>query len=122
MLQRAEVTPKPERIKTASEYLQSGMTVAAWSRERQMNRFTLHNWIEEYRRETKAGNRSCEWIEFNINADADEIIPVKETTQEQTTASYRPIRISIGKVQIEVTTAFDESALSAVIKAVECHC
>ena len=121
-MQRAEVTPKTERIKTAMEFLQSGMTMVAWSRERQINRFTLHNWIEEYRRETKTGNRNCEWMELNIAAKAEDIIAIKEVAQEQTAPAYTPFRISIGNSQIEVTTSFDEAALSAVIKAVKCQC
>jgi len=98
------------------------MTMAAWSKERQMSRFTLHNWIEEYRRNTKAGKRSGEWMELTINTEADSILSIKDEAQERATPTYTPIRVSIGKVQIEVTTAFDENALAAVIKAVKCQC
>ena len=122
MHQRAEVTPKPERIKAAAEYLQSGKTMTAWSAERQINRFTLHNWVKEFRRETKTGNQDCEWMEISINTPTDNITPIKEVTHELETPSYTPIRISIGNTQIEVTSAFDESALAAVIKAVKCQC
>ena len=62
MLQRAGVTPKPERIQVVSEFFQSGKTMAAWSKERQINRYTLHNWVEEYRQETKLAQRSGEWF------------------------------------------------------------
>ena len=119
MLKRAEVTPKPERIKAVAEYLQSGKTMVAWSKERQINRFTLHNWVEEYRQETKPAGRSCEWLEFNVSTAALDIVPIEDTTVKSTAATYTPIRISIGNIGIEVTTGFDETALAAVIKAVK---
>lgn len=122
MQQRAEVTPKPERIKAAAEYLQSGKTMKAWSAERQINRFTLHNWVEEFRQETKSENQSCEWMEIKINTPTDNIIPIKEVTQEPIRPTYTPIRITIGNTQVEVTTGFDEAALAAVIKAVNYQC
>jgi len=122
MRQRAEVTPKPERIKAAGEYLQSGKTMSAWSAERQINRFTLHNWVEEFRQETKSENQRCEWMEIKINTPTDNIIPIKEVTEEPITLTYTPIRITIGNTQVEVTTGFDEAALAAVIKAVNYQC
>jgi len=122
MQQRAEVTPKPERIKTAAEYLQSGKTMAAWSREQQINRFTLHNWVKELRRETKPTAQGCEWLEIKVAASGNEINPDKETAMKPITTPYTPIRITIGNTKIEVTTAFDENALAAVIKAVNCQC
>jgi len=122
MQQRAEVTPKPERIKAAAEYLQSGMSMAAWSKERQINRFTLHNWVEEFRQEKKPVSQSCEWMEVSVNAAINNVIPIKETTVKPANESYTPIHITIGNTQIEVTSAFDESALAAVIKAVNCQC
>ena len=118
MQQRAEVTPKPERIKAVTEFLQSGKTMVAWSKERQINRFTLHNWVEEYRQETKLAERSCGWMEFNVNTAALDIVPIEDTAVKPTAATYTPIRISIGNIGIEVTTGFDETALAAVIKAV----
>ena len=122
MQQRAEVTPKPERIKAAAEYLQSGMTMAAWSKERQINRFTLHNWVEEFRQEKKPAGQSCEWMEVSVNAAVNNVIHIKEATTKPAIEIYRPIRITIGNTQIEVTSAFDESALAAVIKAVKYQC
>ena len=120
MLQRAEVTPKPERIKAVTDYLQSGKTMSAWSKERQINRFTLHNWVKEYRRETiNPAERNGEWVEFNVNASALDIVPIKDAAAKPTTGPYTPIRISIGNTWIEVTTGFDETALAAVIKAVK---
>ena len=122
MQQRAEVTPKPKRIQTATEYLGSGKTMAAWSKERQINRFTLHNWVEEYRKEVNPALQGCEWMEVSVKTAVDEtktekVIPLKPITQ-----AYTPIRISIGGAQIEVTNAFDEIALAAVIKAVKSQC
>ena len=127
MQQRAEVTPKPERLKTAAEFLKSGMTMVAWSKERQINRFTLHNWVneyrhEEYQHEPKPALQSCEWLEVNVNAAADAIASSEETAMEQASALCTPIRISIGDTQIEVTTSFDEKALASVIKVVKCQC
>ena len=122
MQQRAEVTPKPERIKAAAEYLQSGMTMAAWSKERQINRFTLHNWVEEFRQEKKPAGQSCEWMEVSGNAAVNNVIHIKEATTNPAIEIYTPIRITIGNTQIEVTSAFDESALAAVIKAVKYQC
>jgi transposase-like protein len=69
MQQRAEVTPKAERIKAAAEYLQSGKSLSVWSEERQINKFTLHNWVEEFRRETKSGGQSCDWLEVHISTE-----------------------------------------------------
>ena len=117
MLQRAEVTPKPERIKAVNDYLQSGKTMVAWSKERQINRFTLHNWVKEYRQETEPAER--EWVEFNVNATALDVVSTGAAVVEQKAATYTPIRISIGNIEIEVTTGFDETALAAVIKAVK---
>jgi len=122
MQQRAEVTPKPDRIKTAAEYIQSGMTMAAWSKERQINRYTLHNWVEEFRRETKQPAHSCEWMEIKVDTGVLEDAEKKETAVKTTTATYMPIRISIGNTQIEVTSGFDESALAAVIRTVRYQC
>ena len=119
MPQRAEVTPKPERKKAVAEFLQSGKTMVAWSKEQQMNRFTLHNWVEEYRQETRAAERNGEWVEFNVNAATLDIVPIKDAAMKPTAAPYTPIRISIGNTWIEVTTGFDETALAAVIKAVK---
>ena len=122
MHQRAEVTPKPERIKTAAEYLQSGKTMVAWSKERRINRFTLHNWVEEYRREAKLNTPSREWLEVSVNAPKDENTQQKEADINPATATYTPIRVSIGRAQIEIAGAFDENALAAVIKAVSSQC
>ena len=122
MQQRAEATAKPERIRMAAEFLQSGKTMVAWSKERQINRFTLHNWVDEYRQETMASERSGEWLEVKVNAAADVINAGKETAVQPVRAIYTPIRISIGNTQIEVTTSFDEAALAAVIKAVTYQC
>ena len=93
MLQRAEVTPKPERIKAVSDYLQSGKTMVAWSKERQINRFTLHNWVKEYRQETKPAEG--EWVEFNVKATALDVVSTSVAVVEQKAATYTPIRISI---------------------------
>jgi transposase-like protein len=120
MQQRAEVTPKPERIKAAAEFLESGKTMVAWSKERRINRYTLHNWVDEYRQETKATEHSCGWLEVSVNATRAPVDEKKEVTVEQLSALYSPIRIAIGNTQIEVTTSFDEKALAAVIKAVKC--
>jgi len=120
MQQRAEVTPKPERIKNAAEYLRSGMTMTAWSKERQINRFTLHNWVKEYRQEEKPEAQCREWLELNVNAGAEIMPQLKEA--EETAGLHTPIRIIIGDAQIEVTTAFDERALVSVIKAVKYQC
>ena len=122
MLQRAEVTPKPERIKAAAEYLQSGKTMVAWSKERQINRYTLHNWVDEYRQETKPDEQSNEWLELRVNATADANEGGNEAVSKPVIGLFTPIQISIGNIQIEVTTAFDENALAAVIKAVKCQC
>jgi len=96
--------------------------MAAWSKERQINRFTLHNWVEEYRKEVNPALQGCEWMEVSVKTAVDEtktekVIPLKPITQ-----AYTPIRISIGGAQIEVTNAFDEIALAAVIKAVKSQC
>ena len=120
MQQRAEVTPKPERIKAVAEFLQSGKTMAAWSKERQINKYTLHNWVEEYRQETKPAERNCEWMEISVNTALGNIVPIKEAPV--TPAAYTPILISIGSMRIEVTSGFDETALGAVIKAVNGQC
>jgi len=122
MQQRAEVTPKPERIRMAAEFLQSGKTMVVWSKERQINRFTLHNWVDEYRQETRASEQSGEWLEVRVNAAADVINEGKETAVQQASTICTPICISIGNMRIEVTTSFDEKALAAVIKAVKCQC
>ena len=122
MLQRAVVTPKPERIKAAAEYLQSGKTMIAWSKEQQINRFTLQNWVDEYRQESKPAVQSSKWLELRVNGTTDAIDEGNETVSKPDNGYFTPIRISIGNTQIEVTTSFDETALAAVIKAVKCQC
>jgi len=97
--------------------------MVAWSKERQINRFTLHNWVEEFRKEAKPARQGCEWMEVSVNTAADEtksdnVIPLKSIMP----ASTAPIRISIGDAQIEVTSSFEENALSAVIRAVKSQC
>ena len=96
--------------------------MVAWSKERQINRFTLHNWIEEYRRESKPAAQKCEWLEVNVNTTKDNIVTINEEALRPTTRTYTPIRITIGNIQVEVTTGFDEAALAAVIKAVNYQC
>jgi len=99
------------------------MTLAAWSKERQINRFTLQNWVEEFRREAKptAGTaQRREWLEVSVNTAKDNIVVLNEELPRSST--YTPIRISIGNAQIEVISGFDETALSAVIKAVSYQC
>ena len=122
MQQRAEVTPKPERIKTAAEYLQSGKTMVEWSKERQINRFTLHNWVEEYRREAKPETQKREWLEVSAKALKDENKQPKEPGEKRPMSANTPIRVTIGKAQIEITGAFDENALAAVIRTVSSQC
>ena len=122
MQQRAEATPKPIRIQTASEYLGSGKSMAAWSKERQINRFTLHNWVEEYRKEGNPARQGCEWMEVSVKTAVDETKSEKVIPLKPIAPAYTPIRISIGDAQIEVTNAFDEIALAAVIKAVKSQC
>ena len=122
MQQRAGVTPKPERIKTAAEYLQSGKTMVAWSKERQINRFTLHNWVEEYRREVKPETQKREWLEVSAKTLKDENKQPKEPGEKPPMSANTPIRVTIGKAQIEITGAFDENALGAVIRTVCSQC
>jgi transposase-like protein len=122
VLQRAEVTPKPERIKAAAEFLESGKTMTAWSEEHQINRFTLHNWVKEYRRHTETRTESCKWVEIDLTTRTADVKAEKEITLIPEKALYTPIRISIGDTNIEVTSGFDETALSAVIKAVTFKC
>jgi len=122
MQQRTVVTPKSERIQAAAEFLQSGKTMSVWSQERQINRYTLSNWVGEFRREKKPVAQNCGWLEVSVNAGADKISTEKKDAYKTAATAYTPIRISIGNTQIEVTTAFDESALAAVIKAVSCQC
>jgi len=122
MQQRAEVTPKPIRMETVSEFLQSGKTMVAWSKERRINRFTLHNWVEEFRKESSLAPQGCEWMEVSVNTEADETITEKVIPLKPIMPATGPIRISIGIAQIEVTSAFDENALAAVIKAVKSQC
>jgi len=122
MQQRAEVTPKPIRMETVTEFLQSGKTMVAWSKERRINRFTLHNWVEEYRKEPNPARQGCEWMEVSVNTEAaaaktEKVIPLKPIIP-----ATSAIRITIGNAQIEVTSAFDETALAAVIKAVSWQC
>ena len=121
MQQRAEVTPKPERIRAVAEFLQSGKTMVAWSKERQINKYTLHNWVEEYR-QTKPAEQSSEWMELSVNTAIgnNSIVTIKEAGVSP--ATYTPILISIGNTRIEVTAGFDETALIAVIKAVNGQC
>jgi len=122
MQQRAEVTPKPDRIKTAEEFLRSGMTMVAWSKERQMNRFTLHNWVDEYRHEAKPDAGGRDWLEVRASTTAEVIaVAAKGIAMKPESELYTPIRITIANTQIEVTSAFDENALAAVIKAVTCQ-
>jgi transposase-like protein len=122
MQQRAEVTPKPERIKTAAEYLQSGKTMAAWSKEREINRFTLHNWVNEYRQELVAAVQSGGWLEVSVETTKERTDAEKAAVTKPETEICTPIRITIGNTQVEVTTSFDEKALAAVIKAVKSQC
>lgn len=113
-MERAIVTRKAERLKTAGEYLQSGKTIQAWSQEKQINRYTLTNWLEEYKRETKNNSKNHDWLEVPV---ADELMDLS-VKPVQINYQTQPIRIKIGEVEIEVAAGFDEATLTAVLKAV----
>jgi transposase-like protein len=117
---RAAARPKEERKKIVEAYMQSGMSMAAYSRENELNHYTLHNWIEKYKRETPTENQNREWMEIQIPTK------IEGTTFESQKPGIKvqntPIRITLGAAVIEVAAGFDEMALTAILRAVKCQC
>jgi hypothetical protein len=94
-----------KRTKWASrieDYRSSGLTAAKWCESKGYKLSRLRYWINKFNKEKKNNESASRWVSVEVS---------KPVVSEAS-----PIKVTIGKVSIEISSGFDPAAFEEVVR------